>query len=430
MAELKPFQGVHYVPEKIGDLADVTIPPYDVITPGEQAAYHARHPYNFIRLALGETLPGDSGQSNCYTRAAGYLHSWLQDGILTRDSQPSLYIIEQPYSYRDKALRRRGIIGVVRLEPFENRVILPHEKTLSGPKADRLNLIRATRANLDSVFGIYKDNTGIVAQALQKAVSAPPLLEFPSGGAGDFRFWQVSEPEWIWEVASVLEDSQILIADGHHRYETALNYRAEQRAAGSSSLAEDYVLITLVESCDEGLTILPTHRVVRSRPSLPFDRLLPLLEETFRAEPLAPDLLVEAMRQKRPGCAVGCYAGKGRAFGLTLAAAGKEAMARMSPNPAWQELDVAVLHTLILNRIFGLDFEKEKGGESLLYTADDEAAVALVDDSYDCAFLLSPPDIDTVWKVAQAGGRMPQKSTYFYPKLTSGVVLRLLEPEK
>jgi len=428
MAQIRPFHGIHYNPSRIEDLSKVVIPPYDVISPEEQCLYHDRHPYNFIRLAFGETLPDDDETWNRYTRAARYLEAWLQEGILVRDDVPSLYGFEQPYRFRDKILVRRGLIGLVRLEPYEKGIVLPHEKTFTTPKADRLHLMRQTCANLDSVFGLYEDRCGAIAAILQAMTASPPLLEFPVEGAGWHRLWRVSERDRIDSIRKDLEESQILIADGHHRYETALTYRDERRAAGSLSEAEDFVLMTLVDTRNEGLTVLPTHRLVRCASRMELSEVLESLRPCFAIQSVHRDALRSLIREETEGHPIGFYAGQGQAFRLTLTSEGIKAMDRPGATPFWQELDTAILHILILNDIFGIDFDQNRRKGDLTYLQDEEAALSAVDSgeaSY--AFLLRPAAIPTIWKVSRARERMPPKSTYFYPKLLTGVLMRRLE---
>lgn len=448
MAIVIPFKGTLYNSEVVGDIQGVVAPPYDVISPKEQAIYHQKSPYSIIRLILGQIYPEDHATCNRYTRAAEYLSSWIQRGALRSDPYPSFYLYRQAYSLEGKRRVRRGFIGLIRLEEYGKGDVLPHEKTLPAPKADRLALLRSCRANLSPIFGLYSDPAQEVNALLQEVEACQgPRFRLEDDQGVEHALWAFSRKEVVEKVSSALRSRQVLIADGHHRYETALEYQREMRGLlpyCSEEAPFNYTMIYLANLDDEGISILPTHRLVRRVPDPESGSLSSLLErigEHFQVEQLsfAPasedeagraKALLEAMDQKgKEGRhAFGLYAGEDRAYRLTLKGEALPAAFLRGDIPeVWRGLDVVILHLLLLEGALGLTRE-EIQGECLGYTQDAGQAIRSVrSGAYPLAFLLNSTRIEEVRLVAAVGHRMPEKSTYFYPKLLSGMVIHRFE---
>ncbi|MCS5696262.1 DUF1015 domain-containing protein [Desulfofundulus thermocisternus] len=451
MAQIKPFRGLRYAPG-VGPLADLVTPPYDVIDAKAQDGYYRRHPYNIIRLEYGKVYPGDNENNNRYTRAAADFNAWLEKGVLVPDKSPSLYLYEQEFDVGGRRQVRSGMFCAVKLEPYEKGVILPHEETLPKHKADRLDLMRACRANFSPIFGLYADEEMTVDGLLRRERDRQPELAFTDENGHDHRMWVISNPAIIEQVQQAMAGKRIYIADGHHRYETALAYsRERRREEGDPEGARpyDYVMMTLVNLYDPGLVVLPTHRLVRNVVNLDVEELLDRIQEHFQVEafPLAPDRsnftgFIRELASRggftgddRPAAdprtrrhCFGLYCGSGRLYFLTLRDEG--ALTRLMPaghSAAWQGLDVSVLHHLILDRLLGIGGEQRAKESHLTYTRKEVEALKAVDEGeYQLAFFLNPTLVEEVTAVAASGEKMPQKSTFFYPKLITGLVINPL----
>ncbi|MEW5762539.1 MAG: DUF1015 domain-containing protein [Bacillota bacterium] len=429
MAVVVPFRGLRYNPQLVGDLGAVVTPPYDVITPEAQARYYARHHYNVIRLEYGKHEPGDDETNNRYTRAAATFAAWRRQGVLIQEEAPALYLYEQEFQVRGKRLKRYGFFCTVRLERFERGIIMPHEETLAAPKKDRLELLRACRANFSPIWGLYADREGSVLASLLAAAGEPAVFFYDEFGH-THRLWVIADPTAVKEVQNRLATRRILIADGHHRYETALAYAEEQAGPGPHR----YVMMVLANLFDPGIVVLPTHRLVRNVGNFDLRGFLAKLEEQFditEAPPastwnFAAFLASVASRGRH---AYGLYAGGKELYIMKLReGVPVQELLPQDRSPAWRELDVTVLHHLVFARLLGIGPRESADGELLAYTRDEERALRLVDSGeYRLAFFLNPPRVEEVVAVAEAGDRMPQKSTYFYPKLITGLVLNPLE---
>ncbi|MGB9826248.1 MAG: DUF1015 domain-containing protein, partial [Desulfofundulus sp.] len=286
MAEIKPFRGLRYA-DGVGPLADLVTPPYDVIDAKAQDDYYQRHPYNIIRLEYGKVYPGDDESNNRYTRAAADFNAWREKGVLVPEKSPALYLYEQEFSVGGKRLVRSGMTCAVKLEPYEKGVVLPHEETLPRHKADRLALMRACRANFSPIFGLYADAEMTVDNLLRSQAGRSPDLEFTGENGHGHRLWVVTDPGVIKQVQQAMADRRIFIADGHHRYETALAYSRERRQEEGNPAEPgpyDYVMMTLVNLYDPGLVVLPTHRLVRNVEGLVVDEFLDKIREHFEIE--------------------------------------------------------------------------------------------------------------------------------------------------
>jgi len=438
MAEVLPFRGVLYDPARVGDVACLVAPPYDVIGPAEQAALYARHPNNVVRLELGQEQPEDGPADNRYTRAKRFLEDWLKRGGLRRDDRPAIYLYSIEYRLRSGRMRTmRGFLALVALEEFGTGRIFPHENTRAAAKSDRYRLLETCRSNFSPIFSLYSDVEGRIIQLLEKAVNREkPRLAIADDDGVRHRLWTVEDPMVIGEVGASMKPRPLFIADGHHRYESALRYRNAQRAGrgkGGGPLPSDLVLMYCSNLDDAGLTILPTHRLVPAPAPCPMAELRRRLTETFtleafpftkETEPAARARLLNALHaaQSSPAHAMGLVARAELRYDLlTLNPAG---LAKVGPS-ARERLDVSILQQLVLHEALRMTPQDE---ERLVYIKDEkEVLAAIAQGEGELAILLNPPKITEVKDVARAGDRMPHKSTYFYPKPLTGLVINVLD---
>jgi uncharacterized protein (DUF1015 family) len=433
---IRPFRGLRFEPEVVGDLSAVVSPPYDVISATQQQALMARDPHNVVRLDLPEDEPGDEPDDR-YRRAARTFAAWRSDGSFRKDARPSLYAYEQTYRVPGTDVERtqRGFFGRLRLEPFgPGSGVLPHERTLSGPKEDRYKLLRATGANFSPVVGLYADPGGEAAELLTGIARTSPTIDLVADDGVRHRLWVVpadeDEGSPVGRLIAAAAAEPITIADGHHRYETALRYRDERRMSRSCEEDPpfDYILTLLLDTTAEALTVLPTHRVVRGLGETGIEALWSGLGELFEVERVERADRLEAAFGAA-GLAVG---GRGR-FGLwtrhggAILTARREAFEALLPTggDALRRLDVTLLQ-VALGRLTGIDPAATAAGGRVAYTKSVAEAVDWVDraqDGADAAFLLEPTPVAEIAAVAAAGDVMPQKSTYFYPKPVTGLVI-------
>lgn len=402
MATVKPFQPFRYT-SKAGDPAHLLTQPYDKISPAMQAKYLAASPYNLVRIILGERQSSDNPSDNVYTRAAKHLEDWIRDGILAQDLQPGFYAYFQEFAVPDTDERatRMGFIGLGKIEDYEADVVFRHEQTLSGPKKDRLELLRHTRGHFGQIFMLYRDREAAVDQLLAKAAEGAPELDVLDEYQARHRLWPITDAATIELMQSLMSDKKLLIADGHHRYETALAYRNENPGVP----AAEYVMMTFVNMYSPGLKILATHRVLRNLEGFQAAALLTKARSvgwTVR----------EGMPEQGP-------AGTVR---IGLVAGGRTYVLERERREG--ELDVPVLHTEILGGLLEISEESVRDERYITYVRGVNAAVAEVrEKGAQAAFLLEPTPIEEMARIAFAGGVMPQKSTDFYPKLLSGVTI-------
>ena len=438
MVAVSPFRGILYDPERVSDLQEVVTPPYDVITPEAQENYYRRNEYNVIRLDLGKEAPGDKPTNNKYTRAAAHFKDWRRQGILRQDDPPALYRYEISYStgsqgptaLKSPSLRAsrktlRGCFAAVRLEPYSSGRILPHEDTFPKVKEDRLNLLRTCRANFSPIFILYLDPEDRIQRLLEQGSSQnPPRIDFVNEDHTHHRMWSVADPDLIHQTQERLSPQNLLIADGHHRYETALAFREEYPQA-------DHMLMFLVNMKDQGLSLLAIHRLLHGLPAERLERLLKDLPQYFHIHSDIHDLADLQGRMKDAGKnqpALGVYTHKGDFLLLNPKSEGIQRVAARSNLPiASTPLDVNLLDQIILEDLLGL-----KGG-----AADREAHLVYIKDAGEgiekvkcgeahMAFFLNPVKIEVVQDLARKGIKMPHKSTYFYPKPLSGLVINAL----
>jgi uncharacterized protein (DUF1015 family) len=431
LTKILPFRGIHYNSSKAGKMSDLVTPPYDVIGEQEQLLFYKKSPYNVIRLEYGEIRPSDDARDNRYTRAAAFFRRWLDEGILVRDDKASFYLYEQEFTADGHRLTRSGIICGVSLEDYSTGTVLPHEETLSRAKADRLDILRHCHANFSPIFALYDDSSLTV-----EALSSPyrqdaPVFSFEDESGESHRLWRISKKEDLDSITAAFNDKKLYIADGHHRYETALAFHQEMLAVGNSSYG--FVLMTLVNLYDPGLIILPTHRLVKNLTGYSAAETLQALAKHFTVTPVelpgadrAAALSAE-LRDDQSGYHTFCLYTDNKLYRLSLPhTSAKQLMDSRTPvmSSAWRGLDVAVLQCLVLEDILGIDNEARKSGANLSYIRSEFQALSEVDaGASQAAFLLRATRVSEVLEVAAAGDKMPQKSTFFYPKLITGLII-------
>lgn len=435
MANIIPFRGLRYNTKKIPDLKAVTTPPYDVISPEEQDAFYALHPNNIIRLELNKILDSDTPDNNRYTRSAAFLKEWIDEQILVFEENPAVYLYEEVFTLKNGETKSfKGFMTLVELEEFSKKVVLPHEETLSKAKADRFDLMDATHANFSHIYCLYMDPEKTLTRLIQEIAEKAPDVSFVAGDGVKQNLWVVTAPEVIAQVQKGFADKQLFIADGHHRYETALNFRNKMREENPGWKPADlfnYVMMMLVEMDDPGLVVFPTHRMVKDLEQFSEEDTLRKLQEKFEVRSVSVSTngnIAETIEKELASLvdkkAFGFYTGGSSFHVLVLKdeTAMKQAVAGKSD--AYLDLDVSVLHTLILNDIFGIDMENMANQKNLVYTKQAEEAVSGVQSgAFQCSFLLNPTKIHQIKDVSLANEKMPQKSTYFYPKILTGLVM-------
>jgi len=416
MAEIVPFRGILYNVSKVS-MEDVLAPPYDIITPEYKEELYRKSPYNIVRIDFGKEQPEDSETDNRYTRARRYLESWINDKILIRSEKPSFYIYEMSYRINEGKKRLLGFLGLVKLEELGKGSIHPHECTYSNPKQDRLNLLRSCEANISPIFSLYKSAEKQLSTILSRIAMTNPYIESKDAAGAVHRLWQIDERKDIEVIKKELEDKVIFIADGHHRYETALEYKKEmdrKRTSRCESIPTstgtepfDYVLMFLANMLDDGLTILPAHRLVKDISG----DVSKVLSEHFDFEPVKANFDIAKI-----------ISGRRRVFGFfkdrdEVWYILKYKEGNLSEvHPDLREIDVIILHELVLRKIVEVT---DIGYEMDINKALDKVRSG----QFDAAFFLNPTKVEDVEKAALSSVRMPPKSTYFYPKLLTGVVI-------
>ncbi len=438
MAEIVPFRGIRYAASRGRALGQLLAPPYDLVSIEQRDELLRRSPHNVAHVGMGEDRPGDGPGSNKYTRAAETWARWEREGITARDPAPALYPLEQIFWAPDgRQVRRRGFVAAVRLHELGEGVIVPHEKTLTAPKADRLELIKAVHANISPIFGIYREEPGATAVALAAATAPEPVAETDSDDGVHHRLWRADQPETIAALRALLADKRIFIADGHHRYASALAYRRLVEAQGDAAPdgGHHYVLMFLCPMSDPGLILFPTHRLVFGLRDFSIDRVVAALERYFTVEVLPEDLRRPIGRAwaisklaehfSRSTAFLMVTAQDQRARVLTLRDDVDLTDAELPRNQTLRALDVSVLHSVVLEHVLGLSLRTQEDQENLTYVRDaGEAVNRVLSGEHPVGFLLNPTPMWQVEAVGDAGETMPQKSTYFYPRLQSGLVMR------
>jgi len=447
MAQVHPFQAFRYNPQRV-PFERVLTQPYDKISAAMQDNYYAADPHNLISVEKGRTFPDDSPQNNVYTRAAARLENWIRETIVAQDPAPSFYAYAQEFTVPGTGVQsiRRGFIGAGKLEDYSAGIVFRHEHTLSGPKADRLELLRHTRMHTGQLFMLYSDPQQRIDAILKDAESSVPATTLHDEYGVVHRLRVIADPDRTAAIKSAMEEQKLVIADGHHRYETALTYRKERRltAGGvhpSAPYAEapyDFAMMTFVNTCSEGLTILPTHRLAANLHDFSWSEARRYLEPWFEAQafPFADDgqkaeaqsKFLAQLHQARGQRAIGVYPtaehSKRAYYVLTLRRGADLTQLLHSVSPLQRELDVVLLHDGILEPAFGITLQSVTAERNLSYEREAPAALDAVDrGAAQIAFLLNPVDVDQVMHIATSGEVMPQKSTDFYPKLLSGIAM-------
>lgn len=445
MPSVASLRGLRYDPKHIGALSQVIAPPYDVIDAPLQARLYEQHPANVVRLELNREEAGDTATSNRYTRAARFLRDWREQGVIMQEPAAAFYVYHQEFEVEGMKHVRRGVMGRVRLERFGTGTIHPHEETMSGPKQDRLLLMRACRMNLSQVFGLYPDPQGEIQALLDDSVAGQPPVEAVDHLGVRSWMWPMTNEPVAARVAGLLGSKPVFIADGHHRYETACNYRDEVAAAyaeehGGDLLPSDhpanFVLMMLVGMSDPGLVVLPTHRLFVRSAVATAEELVARLGDCFTTEPAgqgpaaADDTWLEIEAEGEQGT-LGFFTAGDQAWTLArITPAGRGRMEQVAGDhgAAWRSLGVSILHRLVIGEL--LESVRSEAGEtprpSYVHLLP-EVVAGLETGRYPLAALVMPASVEDIRRVCETGERMPAKSTYFYPKLATGLVFNPLE---
>ncbi|MDI6917484.1 MAG: DUF1015 domain-containing protein [Thermoplasmatales archaeon] len=445
MVDIAPFKGITYNKEKV-DVNMVVAPPYDIISKEEQEGLYKKSEYNIVRLILGKEYPDDTENNSRYTRAADFFHRWIDDKILVRTDKPSMYVYEEDYTINGKNKKMRGFIALLKLEGYETGKVKRHEKTLSKPKEDRLKLMKTCNANFDQIFLLYSDPEKKIDEILDRNSKGKPDYEAKYNDVVH-RLWTVTCRADIDEIVKKMKQKPLFIADGHHRYETALNYRNYMREKHPGFKGNELFNYMMVQfnNMDERLSILPTHRLIYNIPELNIDETLEKLKGFFDVEKITlpektfskklkksfrvygkyfpyNEKIVDMLKEKKNKKVFALYHDK-KCYLLTLKdisvinqfGVGSEVL---------RKLDVSILHTLIIEKILGItDVEKH-----VKYTRDEDEAVKLVDEGkYQLSLFLNATTLDELKSVSETNENMPQKSTYFYPKQITGLVMNVID---
>jgi len=435
--EVKPFKAFRFNEAVVGDVGSCISPPYDVISPVQQQQLYKKSKYNIVRIIKGKTTPSDNESNNQYTRAADYLNDWIKKGVLKQDPAEALYAYIQDFRVADTAFQRLSFIALAKLEEFGESV-RPHEETLDEPKIDRLNLKRATVAKFGLVFMLYEDEQKIADKIIERITNQKHLIDALDELNVRHRLFAITAKDDIDAIEKMMLDKKCIIADGHHRYETALNYYEETAYPPAA-----YQIIAFVNTCHEGLIILATHRLVGNLENFHFKKLIADLKENFeiteypfdspRNKPNAKQKMLVQMKaeQTLDKNAFGIYAGKNAFYVAVLK--DKKAMDLIAPNmsTAWRSLDVSVLHKLVLEKLLGIGEKHLESGKKLEYIKDTgnaiDGSITTIDAGQrQAAFFMNPVKMQQLKMVTAAGEKMPQKSTYFYPKIYTGLIINKL----
>jgi uncharacterized protein (DUF1015 family) len=418
MAAIRPFQGLRYSAEA-GALGVLTAPPYDVISVEERISFGMRSPHNIVHLTLPEQKSDDRSKFVKYARSAALLAEWRREGVLLLEEKPAIYRYRQTFTLPHLGvLTRTSIIALIKVEPYSKGVVLPHEETFPKHKEDRLRILEATRAHLESIFGLVEDPDGQIHDAVVNA-PAGATVETVSDDSTDQMLEPITDPEAVNHLVGLFQDKKVWIADGHHRYETAVAFR-EALGEQPGPVAEDYMMIALSSMSDPGLVLLPTHRVLTDIP-VDEETMFARLEEHFKMHEMHNTRLMAAVEHEKRSGRVAFGLAREGGDGFLLEARDPEALYAMVPRDQSDDLrrlDVTVLHSVILDQLLEVP-----GLDTIKYTRDSHQAVEWVNEGAKAAFLMNPPTVDDMRRIALGGEKMPQKSTYYFPKILSGMVL-------
>ena len=423
MTKVLPFNGLRYVGK---DLSAVTTPPYDIISPQQQKAFYEMDRDNVIRLEYGYQSPEDTDSDNRYTRAAAELQRMLDEKVLACDEKPGFYIYEEIFNHAGRDMSLKGVIGIVELSEFSEKKVLPHEETLSKAKTDRFELMKATGCNFSQIYSLYNDESGALPELINQLSAGEPDVSFVAFDGLRQNLWIVSDKESTDRVSGLFADKQLFIADGHHRYETALNYKKYMEASGAEGELWKYCMMFLVDMSDPGLVVYPTHRIVRGIENFDGEALLAAIKENFDVIAIDKDAAEKALEENSDRNAFALYF-DGKCFLLTLNNPAAMEQALPEKGREYRGLDVSVLHTLILEKALNIDKENMAKQINLTYTRDAEEGFKAVDSGEaDCVFFLNGTKVSQIKEISLVNEKMPQKSTYFYPKLITGIVMNSL----
>lgn len=439
MARLRPFRGIRYNPDRISSMADVISPPYDVISETEQAELHGRSPYNVIRMELGQNRPGDDRHDNPHTRAGNYLRTWVKDGTLVQEETPAVYLTATEFETVRGTYMRWGLMVSVGLEPFHQGGILPHERTYSKVKSERLALMQACRANLSPIFVFFSDDRSTMPQLISHVAHTAPVVAFQDDNQHRHKMWAIKDPDLHALIATNFEQQTLYIADGHHRYETALAYR-DELASLEGGLPEDHpandTLMYLSSIQDPGLMILPAHRLLPKVPSDVRRKFLEQAQAYFEVQSMedhigkerAVDALMNKLEQTQPGVALAvALRGVEMPVLLQLRPGKKETIYPAETPDILKDIDVTLLTEFIFPALLGLSQTQLDDVNCVHYHHDARKALGgVTSGQYDMAFIIKPTPIASVQRIADAGRVMPRKSTYFAPKVITGLVMHAL----
>ena len=434
MPNIQPVYGIRYDLGKVGSLGDVIAPPYDVISPEFQDELYNQHPHNCIRLILNKQTAEDDESNNRYTRARTFLKTWQEEGVLFTESQPAIYVYHQIFEYAGTTYTRKGFMAGLEVQRFGEGCVFPHEQTHAAAKVDRLMLTTTTKAQLCQIFGLYPDSTAEVQDILENAIVGVTPLEAVDHLGVIHRLWTVTNPEVIAQVQTKIGKKPLFIADGHHRYETACNYLDQLRQQG---IAKDhpahYVLTMFISMEDAGLVVLPTHRLFPEAPDMIAEDLVTRLSEFFTCEDAGTgkdraEEVWEDIETRGNQGVIGFYTRKDDRWTIaTITAAGEEKLAETGVaddhSPEWRRLGVSILQRLVLDAILNMTGAAKPTYVHLVSEVVDE----LKSEEYPLAALVMPATVEDITTLCLQNERMPQKSTYFYPKLLSGLVFRSVE---
>ncbi len=439
MAKVIPFRGMRFNTEKFSNLNDVTAPPYDIIPPEKQQELYNGNENNIIRIDFGVDFNTDTETENRYTRSGAFLKEWIENEVLIREDKPAFYIYEQIFSLNDgkPAHSLKGILSLVELREFAEGVVLPHEFTISKAKTDRLNLMRTTAANISPIYSLYLDDEETISRVIEENSECAPDLTFETDEEVKQNIWIIKDEEVLNKLTALFENKQLFIADGHHRYETALNYRKERHETEGTPIGTadyDYIMMMLVSISNSGLFVFPTHRLIRDIPQFDETTLVSLLTEDFSVAKIHftegnyADIITERLAKTIDEKLIALYTGEDYYYLLKLKSFEPIDNEITDMSDAYRHLDVTVLHKLILEKFMGIDEENMRNQKNLFYLREATDAVqAVKNKEAQCAFLINPTKVSEIREVALENEKMPQKSTYFWPKLVTGIVINKFE---
>ena len=447
MAKIFPFGGITYNKKKVGNFSKVMIPPYDIISKEEQERFYQVSPYNCIRLTLGKDFPGDTEFNNKYTRASGFFNAWLKNELLIRDEEECMYACEQRFDYKGKKYVRLGFIALFKLEELETGRVYPHENTLPKPKQDRLSLIKAAAANFEPIFSLYVDEDERIPKILKKNINRKPIAEARDVFGIHNKLWKISGKSVINKIMKEMSNKQVFIADGHHRYEASLKYRNEMRTKAQKSTGNEpynFIMMYFANTFDKGLIIMPIHRLVLNLNLKEKINLENRIFDYFDIEEIKFAKKDENSARKRLLRLMSKTKDGDHFFGMYLHGENKYSLLKLKNEKLlekyinvdkpkeWKKLDITILHSLVIREILGITDKDIEAENMIKYVHNDDQAFDLVKEGkYQLAFFMNPTKTEQVTALASKYEKMPQKSTFFFPKLLTGLVMyKMSHPEK